>query len=91
MIHPSVEQMRKAGVLTDDHMPKLGDDEATPKLDNPVRAIKHWDKLRKARAAGSLSQGKQPSSADGSTTSLLSAARSWDNVGHVGAKCWRLD
>lgn len=83
--------MRKAGVLTDDLMPKLGDDEDSPKLDSPIRAIKDWDKLRKARAAGLLSKGKQPSSADGSTTSLLSAARSWDNTGHIGAKCWRLD
>lgn len=83
--------MRKAGVLTDDLMPKLGDDKDSPKLDSPVRAIKDWEKLRKARAAGSLSQRKQPSSADGSTTSLLSTARSWDNVGHIGAKRWRLD
>lgn len=91
MIHPSVEQMHKAGVLTADQMPKLGGDEDTPKLDIPVRAIRDWDRLRKARAAGSVSKGKQPSSADGSTTSLLSAARTWDNVGHIGAKRWRLD
>lgn len=83
--------MRKAGVLKADQMPKLGGDEDTPKLDLPVRAIKDWDKLRKTRAAGLESQGKQPSSADGSTISLLSAARSWDNVGHIGAKRWRLD
>lgn len=83
--------MCRSGVLTRDQMPKLGGDEDKPKLDIPVRAIKDWGKLRKTRAAGLELQGKQPSSASGSTASLLTAARSWDNVRHIGAKRWRLD
>lgn len=83
--------MRKAGVLKSEKMPKLGGNEDAPKLELPVRAIRYWDKLRKTRAAVSKPLGKQPSNADGSSTSLLSTARSWDNVGHIGAKRWRVD
>lgn len=83
--------MYQSGVLTRDQLPKLGGDEGKPKLDIPIRAIKDWDKLRKARGVGSVPRGKQPSSASGSTASLLSTARTWDNAGHTGAKRWRLD
>lgn len=87
--------MRKSGVLKPEQMPKLGGDVDTPKLELPVRALRDWDRLRKSRAGAAGSKkvvvGKQPSSADGSTTSLLSTARSWDNVGHIGAKRWRVD
>lgn len=90
--------MRKSGVLKAEQMPKLGGEVDTPKLELPVRALRDWDKLRKSRAGATAKAtgskkvvGKQPSSADGSTTSLLSTARSWDNVGHIGAKRWRLD
>lgn len=87
--------MRKSGVLKSKQMPKLGGNVDTPKLELPVRALRDWDKVRKSRAGATGSKkvavGKQLSSADGSTTSLLSTARSWDNVGHIGAKRWRVN
>lgn len=89
--------MHKSGVLTSEQMPRLGGDIDSPKLKHPVRAIRDWDKLRKSRKEATTGSkkvgavGKQPSSADGSTTSLLSTARSWDNVGQIGAKRWRED
>lgn len=89
--------MHKSGILTSEQMPRLGGDIDSPKLEHPVRAIRDWDKLRKSRKEPTeglkkgVAAGKQPSSADGSTTSLLSTARSWDNVGQIGAKRWRED
>ena len=89
--------MHKSGVLKSEQMPRLGGDIDSPKLEYPVRAIRDWDKLRKSRKEAmtgskkAVAVGKQPSSADGSTTSLLSTARSWENVGQIGVKRWGVD
>ena len=87
-LRPSVEQMRKAGVLKSEKMSKLGGDEDAPKLELPVRVIRYWDKLRKTRAAVSKPLGRQPSNAD-CTTTLSTFNRTvitWVNSGEENPK-----
>lgn len=106
VIHPTVEQMRQAGVLQANQMPQTGGDEGPPTFfvpalwggDEepptrfvPARALAQWEKLRDSRAT-SKSQGKKPSSNNSSdTTPLLSSARSLEDSGHVVAKRWTWD
>ncbi|KAF2478295.1 uncharacterized protein BDR25DRAFT_251030 [Lindgomyces ingoldianus] len=80
IIHPSVEAMYRAGVLTTDQMPVLGGTESeTQKLFRVKAFTSTWDTLRKTRAKEAKDQNLEQLE-----------AKCWDNVGNVAARNWSL-
>jgi hypothetical protein len=89
IIHPTVEQMRKAGVLRADQMPMPGGNSGSPTLHLPSRAVMQWKKLRNSRAASQLQSKIQSSNCTGAAPQ--SFANKWDDIGELGAARWRWD
>ncbi|KAI9888526.1 MAG: hypothetical protein M1814_006860 [Vezdaea aestivalis] len=85
-IHPSVQRMHQAGILTHNQMPRTGGD--TPTIFLPSNALKMWSKRRNIQPQqlkAAASSG--PSKPNGTT---LNAAKTWDSVDSVVPKVWIL-
>lgn len=85
VIHPTVQQMFKAGVLSADEMPKLGGH--TPAIFLPTNVLAIWSKQQEAAAklAESVKSGAQQLA--GSKTT----AKTWNDTASLTARSWTWD
>lgn len=86
-IHPSVDQMFRAGVLSLNQMPKLGGEEG-PQILLPLTTLAGWTRQRQQRAAMAQQENKKTSKGG---KDKPSDAKSWDNSGFEQAKTWDRD
>ena len=79
-IHPTVEAMHRAGVLSKDQMPVLGGtDPPIPTIPNAAAIFAARARQRREMIAKRKKEGKKA----GNTQ-----AKSWDNLGNVAARSW---
>jgi len=82
-IHPTVEAMHRAGVLSKDQMPILGGtDPPIPTIPGAAAMFAARARKRKEEIAKRRKQGKKPD------TQVNGEARHWGGVGDVVARTW---
>ena len=88
-IHPTVQQMRRAGILLESDMPRLGGEE-------PYDSLPKWSVLSlfkgtpKCKVPIRVKPMQSPTTANGEISGTSSHCWSLDNVQEFGAKTWEL-
>ncbi|KAI9665812.1 MAG: hypothetical protein M1821_003746 [Bathelium mastoideum] len=92
VIHPTVDAMYRAGVLSLDQMPKLGGSDG-PKLPRPLAALSTWARMRTIREEEAEEQKRNQDNPDNGANGSAGQpdARRWDNLGYVTARSWNWD
>ncbi|KAI9671611.1 MAG: hypothetical protein M1829_004616 [Trizodia sp. TS-e1964] len=96
VIHPTVQQMFKAGVLTADQMPKLGGH--SPSIFLPANVLAIWARQQEtaAKIAASVKSNVKSGAPKSGAQQLAggkpdAAARNWNDMGSLTARSWGWD